>query len=144
MSLNPGNGPWATASRLQCTDPERNTLLGFSTEINKDLLIQKSSQPMRIYCHTQVGCDSEKLYLTTLYPLAHPTAPCLRLWQQLWRSRRALAADASSASVVCSPPLDLLPPSRGRMIAAERSKRSWPDSLLSGPITDLPLRSLPI
>jgi hypothetical protein len=30
------------------------------------------------------------------------------------------------------------------MIAAERSKRSWPDSLQSGPITDLPLRSLPI
>jgi hypothetical protein len=30
------------------------------------------------------------------------------------------------------------------MIAAERSKRSWPDSLLSGPITDLPLRSSPI
>ena len=28
------------------------------------------------------------------------------------------------------------------MIAAERSKRSWPDSLQSGPITDLPLRSL--
>ena len=32
--------------------------LWFSTGINKELLIQDSSQPVLIYCHTQVGSNS--------------------------------------------------------------------------------------
>jgi hypothetical protein len=55
ISSNLVNGPSATGSRHQCTDQERSKLLGLFAGINKEVLIQKSSQHALIYRHTQVG-----------------------------------------------------------------------------------------